>query len=245
MPMVIMGDFNVTRYLSEHSSGSSLLTDDMKEFNSCISELEVEDIYSSGFHFTWTKSLKNPKCGKLKTLDIILINEEVMNSIPQANGIFLPYVISDHSPAILCLPHFMVDKPKSFRFMNFIADKKEFLPTVEKGWEDKHVWCSMYCLQKKLKGLKKELRRLSWSDGNIFDKVKHLKQELKTCQAQIDMDPHNANLREAASKLLVDYEAAKHDEFLILQQKTKIKWLSEGDKNTKGLFLFDFLGWIE
>ncbi|XP_071695705.1 uncharacterized protein [Rutidosis leptorrhynchoides] len=208
-PWFIMEDFNVTRYLNEHSSGSSMMTEDMKEFNACINDIEVEDINSFGFHFTWTKSLKNPRCGTLKKLDRIMINDEVMNSIPQAHGVFLPYIISDHSPAILCIPNFMVCKPKSFRFMNFIADKEAFLPMVEKGRSTQHVGCAMFCLLMKLKGLKKDLKKLTWVDGDIFKKVKELKEKLKVMQSKIDDDPHNVIFRGQATQILNDYETAK------------------------------------
>ncbi|XP_071729409.1 uncharacterized protein [Rutidosis leptorrhynchoides] len=57
-PWVIMGDFNVTRKIDEHSAGGSCLTDEMKEFVDCINEIEVDDIGSTGFNFTWTKSLR-------------------------------------------------------------------------------------------------------------------------------------------------------------------------------------------
>ncbi|XP_071706757.1 uncharacterized protein [Rutidosis leptorrhynchoides] len=226
-PWFILGDFNVTRFLNEHSSGSSLLTEDMRDFNSCINEIEVEDINISGFHFTWTKSLKNPRCGTLKKLDRILVNVEVMKSIPQAHGVFLPYVISDHSPSILCIPDYIVCKPKSFRFMNYITEKEGFLHIVEKGWNTEMVGCEMYCLLKKLKGLKQELKKLNWIYGNTFNRVKELKKKVKDIQAMIDIDPHKISFREEASRVLKEYDAAKHDEFLILQQKTKIKWLSE------------------
>ncbi|GJS32356.1 hypothetical protein Tco_0530738 [Tanacetum coccineum] len=66
-----MGDFNVTMNAAEHSSGSSGKTVDMVEFNDAINIFEIEDICSSGFHFEWTKSLKNPQCKTLKKLDRI------------------------------------------------------------------------------------------------------------------------------------------------------------------------------
>ncbi|GJT51143.1 RNA-directed DNA polymerase, eukaryota, reverse transcriptase zinc-binding domain protein [Tanacetum coccineum] len=57
---VLMGDFNVTLKPEEHSNGSSVLTCDMGEFRDAINSLEVEDLNSTGFQYTWTKSLKNP-----------------------------------------------------------------------------------------------------------------------------------------------------------------------------------------
>ncbi|GJZ60691.1 RNA-directed DNA polymerase, eukaryota, reverse transcriptase zinc-binding domain protein, partial [Tanacetum coccineum] len=60
-PWVLMGDFNVTLNAAEHSSWSSGNTMDMVEFNEAVNNIEVEDICSSGFQFTWTKSLRNPQ----------------------------------------------------------------------------------------------------------------------------------------------------------------------------------------
>ncbi|XP_071699655.1 uncharacterized protein [Rutidosis leptorrhynchoides] len=74
---------------------------------------------------------------------------------------------------------------------------------------------------------------LNWKNVNAFDRVIKLKQELKDIQAKVNVDPHNALIKEEATRILHEYEATKHDEFLLLQQKSKIRWLSEGDKNTK------------
>ncbi|GJX73332.1 RNA-directed DNA polymerase, eukaryota, reverse transcriptase zinc-binding domain protein [Tanacetum coccineum] len=77
-PWLILGDFNVTLDVVEHSSGVSHITNDMQEFKDTVNMLELEDICSSGFHFTWTKSLHNPNCNVLKKLDRMMINEEFM-----------------------------------------------------------------------------------------------------------------------------------------------------------------------
>ncbi|GJY22933.1 hypothetical protein Tco_0396591 [Tanacetum coccineum] len=45
----------------EHSNGWSGINCDMQEFYDTVNGLEVDDLCSSGFQFTWTKSLKNPE----------------------------------------------------------------------------------------------------------------------------------------------------------------------------------------
>nr|GEU34385.1 hypothetical protein [Tanacetum cinerariifolium] len=47
---------------------------------------------------------------------------------------FLPYGISDHSPAILILPQAMKKKNKSFRLANYVTDKEEFKKLVKGKW---------------------------------------------------------------------------------------------------------------
>ncbi|GKF03936.1 RNA-directed DNA polymerase, eukaryota, reverse transcriptase zinc-binding domain protein, partial [Tanacetum coccineum] len=153
-PWVIIGDFNVSLKVEEHSNGSSALSNEMNEFLDSTREIEVEDILSSGFHFTWTKSRGNPKCKTLKKLDRIMINEAFMEKFPSSHGMFLPYLISDQSPAVLKLPNGMEKRRKAFRFSNFVTNKKEFLPIVKKAWETEIDGHMMYKVVKKLKLMK-------------------------------------------------------------------------------------------
>ncbi|XP_071732142.1 uncharacterized protein [Rutidosis leptorrhynchoides] len=232
-PWILMGDFNTTRNISEHSAGGSHLTEDMKEFCNCINDIEVEDIRSSGFHFTWTKSLKNPLCGTLKKLDRIMCNEEFEATYPLAYGNFLPYLVSDHSPAVLHIPNGLVKKKRAFRFMNHIAHKDNFLSVVENGWKLQVEGYKMFQVVSKLKHLKKDLNKLNWENGNVFKKVDMMRKNLSSCQAAVDQHPHDPLIKKLATQASIDYELAKKDEVILLQQKAKIQWLTEGDKNTK------------
>ncbi|XP_071741284.1 uncharacterized protein [Rutidosis leptorrhynchoides] len=174
----------------------------MKDFNDCINQIEIDDLRSSGFHFTWTKSLRNPHCTTLKNLDRIMCNDEFGASYPQAFGMFLPYLISDHSPSILNIPNSLVKKKRAFRFMNHLAHKDDFLDIVKQRWSGQVVGYKMFQVVSKLKLLKKDLIMLNWRNGN-------------------------------AIQALLEYENAKKDESILLQQKVKIKWLAEGDRNTR------------
>ncbi|GKC34385.1 RNA-directed DNA polymerase, eukaryota, reverse transcriptase zinc-binding domain protein [Tanacetum coccineum] len=98
MPWFIGGDFNVTLKVAEHSSGSSVMSADMHDFNDCINQIELEDISSTGLNFTWTKNLMKVKQGDfsgiLKKLDRLMINESFIKMFPGAHAIFMPYLIS-------------------------------------------------------------------------------------------------------------------------------------------------------
>nr|GEW14982.1 RNA-directed DNA polymerase, eukaryota, reverse transcriptase zinc-binding domain protein [Tanacetum cinerariifolium] len=136
-----MRDFNVTLKTSEHSAGGSFMNGDMIDFNECVNSLELEDICSFGFRFTWTKSLKNPNSSIMKKLDRIMINEEFLQQFQNAHGMFLPSVISDHSPDVVTIPEGL-KKRRSFRFVNYIADKDEFADyneTIKKEFIDRRL----------------------------------------------------------------------------------------------------------
>nr|XP_043615711.1 uncharacterized protein LOC122587599 [Erigeron canadensis] len=230
-PWVLMGDFNVTLDMNEHSSGGSYRTIEMQDFQDAVNFLEIEDIRSTGFNFTWTKSLKNSKCSVLKKLDGIMFNEEFQKCF-QAHGEFLPYSVYDHSPAELIILGGHGKKARSFRFSNFVADKEEFKEIVSTEWDDGIHAYHIYKLTQNLKKLKKPLNELSWSYGNIFEKVNELKEKLSKAQEAVDKDPHNEDFRVESANALNMYMEAANDEVKLLQQKAKIQWMKDGDRNT-------------
>ncbi|GJU04045.1 RNA-directed DNA polymerase, eukaryota, reverse transcriptase zinc-binding domain protein [Tanacetum coccineum] len=168
---------------NEHSCGSSVLNADMLEFKECLNEIEVEDLCSSGLHYTWTKNLHKAKVGimtgVLKKLDRILTNEEFITQFPQANAKFLPYIISDHSSSILSIPSSIQKKIKSFRFSNYLTEKQDFIFI---------------------------------SKGNIFKRVEEMRIKLKEVQISIDLDPHNHQLRDQEAMLVKEFFEAEADE---------------------------------
>ncbi|GKA86210.1 RNA-directed DNA polymerase, eukaryota, reverse transcriptase zinc-binding domain protein [Tanacetum coccineum] len=177
----------------------------MSEFQDCVNCIEVDDFHSEGFYYTWTKSLRNPSCKTLKKLDRIMVNEAFIDKFQHAHGIFLPYMISDHSLMIVKIPNGVQKRKWSFRFSNFITDKKEFLPIVRSVWNKEIAGYNMYKVVHKLKMLKKKLKQLSWRNGNVFEKAESLRNE---------------------------YQEAIQDEYSLLCQKAKVEWLKEGDRNT-------------
>ncbi|GJR80695.1 RNA-directed DNA polymerase, eukaryota, reverse transcriptase zinc-binding domain protein [Tanacetum coccineum] len=176
-PWVIIGYFNVTLNAAEHSNGSANPSSEMFEFQDCVNCIEVDDLHIEGFYYTWTKSLRNPSCKTLKKLDRIMVNEAFIDKFQHAHGIFLSYMISDHSPMIVKIPNGVQKRKGSFRFSNFITDKKEFLPTVRSVWNKEIAGYNMYKVVHKLKMLKKKLKQLSWRNGNVFEKAESLRNE--------------------------------------------------------------------
>nr|GEX14201.1 hypothetical protein [Tanacetum cinerariifolium] len=192
--------------------GIKTLSMDMLEFYDTVNNLEIEDICSSGFHYTWTKSLKNPNCAVLKKLDRIMVNEEFNKCHQRAHGVFHPYGISDHSPSVLIIHDGYKQKNKAFRFSNFTTGKAKFIETVKNVWEEEVQGCHMYKLTQKLKKLTKPLKQLSWNDGNVHDRVKTLKDELMKSQEAVDKVPFDEDARVKAAQVLNEYVEASKDE---------------------------------
>ncbi|GJY80416.1 RNA-directed DNA polymerase, eukaryota, reverse transcriptase zinc-binding domain protein [Tanacetum coccineum] len=173
--------FKVTLKSDEHSEGMSCSSADMIEFQECIERLEMEDINKTGCHFTWTKSLKNLKTAIMKKLDRIMSNGAFISKFTQAQECFLPFLVSDHSPAVIIIPKSLKKKNRAFRFSNYLSDKKEFIPAVKKGWD------------KRIKG---------------FKMVVALKEELKLIQIKSIENVHDVDIRKrVADKLRMKHKS--------------------------------------
>lgn len=76
------------------------------------------------------------------------------------------------------------------------------------------------------------MKQLSWKNGDLFERVKATRLELRRIQQLIDTKPFDCALREQGVEALIKYKEATADEEKLLSQKAKIEWLKEGDKNS-------------
>ncbi|GJS71118.1 putative RNA-directed DNA polymerase, eukaryota, reverse transcriptase zinc-binding domain protein [Tanacetum coccineum] len=185
----------------------------------------------TGMHYTWIQKRQNPELGILKKLDRIMGNCHFFEEFKACTANFLPFNISDHSPSLLILHEVTSKKPRPFRFMNFLAEKPEFLDVVKAQWNAPIEGFAMFVLDKRLKLMKRRMRNLNKNNGNVFVKVKKLKAELERVQKDLDKDPYFSVMREEEMVYSNAYKNALLDEERLLRQKSKIEWLKEGDLN--------------
>ncbi|GKD71308.1 ribonuclease H-like domain-containing protein, partial [Tanacetum coccineum] len=151
---VLLGDFNIILNINENTNGVNIRCKGMKEFRECVENLEVEDINMCGLFYTWIQRISNPKLGILKKLDRVMGNSQFISVYPASYANFMPYLSSDHYLAVLIIPNVVRSKPRSFRFMNFLADKSDFLKVVKDNWYIDIEGYNMFKLVKRLKALK-------------------------------------------------------------------------------------------
>ena len=105
---------------------------------------------------------------------------------------------------------------------------------VASVWNQNVVGCPMYILSRKLLMLKVKLR--SWNKevfGNIHQLVQQAETKLHDIQIQLQTSGYNEtniSLQKQAQKNL---EIALNKEEIFWQEKSKVKWHLEGDRNTK------------
>ncbi|GJX90174.1 RNA-directed DNA polymerase, eukaryota, reverse transcriptase zinc-binding domain protein [Tanacetum coccineum] len=97
-------DFNAVLRFNENSNGLNIQGAGIKDFRECIDSLELEDINMTGLFYTWIQKMRNPELGVLKKLDRIMGNAHFISKYANSFAVFMPYLTSDHSPAILTIP---------------------------------------------------------------------------------------------------------------------------------------------
>lgn len=194
-PWCIMGDFNSMLFPHDGLGGSSRRNEYMEDFFMCLEDIEAFDIRYTGIQFTWCQKPNEPN-GVNTKLDRILGNTLLSSRLHDISTCFLPRGVSDHTTGILSFKGGKWPKVRGFRFEDFIADHPGFLRIVQVTWSKPYYSSFMHQLTSKLKDLKKPLRKLWSSYGNISLRVVSLREELNVILEDVDADMYNSELRE-------------------------------------------------
>ncbi|PKU77476.1 hypothetical protein MA16_Dca019097 [Dendrobium catenatum] len=149
----------------------------MEDFNSMINSCHLNDIGYFGNPFTWNRT------NLWQRLDIILFNNDWLNSFPLTHVEHLSRATFDHAPLLLCINANRNIVPASFRFQNMWLSHKDFSNVINYNWSapiaPNNNISGMHRLWAKLNRLKQVLRW--WNKNvfkNIFSNIKDAEQEV-------------------------------------------------------------------
>ncbi|VFR03255.1 unnamed protein product [Cuscuta campestris] len=127
---------------------------------------------------------------------------------------------------------------KPFRFLDAWLNHPTFLKVVTDSWDKTNQHGGMEGLARKLKELKGHIKeRNTKTFGNIFSKLKGAEQTAIQAQENFEKDPSPAN-REQENKAKAQLILATDYELSYWKQKANIKWMEEGDCNSKFFHAF-------
>lgn len=204
----------------------------MEDFNSCISNSEVFDLAYRECHYTWSnKSVSNPKAIKL---DRALVNESWSNQFPDSYAYFDAPGSSDHSPCVVFLSNDLSPRKTRFIFFSMFTSHLDFLSLLRDAWLSEITpsapMFDLYQRMGKAKFCCKGLNRRCFS--NISTRTKEAFSHLQDVQKSVLSTPTSELFaeEEAARSAWLFLSAAEESFF---KQKSRIRWLSEGDSNTR------------
>ncbi|XP_058761354.1 uncharacterized protein LOC131634746 [Vicia villosa] len=215
------GDFNAIRNANERQGNNMITRSSVSyEFNDFIDLIGLVDVPTIVKKFTWSN-----KDGSVKSrLDRFLLSSELIDDWKIGGQKVGDWDISDHAPIWLTV----IDKdwgPKPFRVINGWFEIKEFKAFAESSWKNIQVEGNQaYVVKEKFKLFRNILRR--WNkekfgriDLNIQEATKKINGWDVDCQGRVEAKNalwKNLHLKES-----------------LLRQKSRQKWLKEGDSNTK------------
>eukprot|EP00253_Pinus_taeda_P009631 PITA_09631 len=232
---IIGGDFNLIRSLDEKKGGLRRMDHFMDSFNDLIEELRLVDIQSINGIYTWN----NRRGGKnqiASRLDRFLVSEAIMKMDVFVEAKILPYLGSDHWPIWLEIDIKRIQGKRPFRFEAFWLRDPDFIKKVEDWWGNctSQGRCRMHTFQLKLKSLKGQIKRWNKEEfGNILEDKQKLEKEMEDIQQKIILE---GRIEESVNKegaILGRLEERRKQEEILWRQKSRIKWLREGERNTK------------
>eukprot|EP00253_Pinus_taeda_P004365 PITA_04365 len=232
---IIGGDFNLIRSLDEKTGGLRRRDHFMDSFNEMIEELRLVDIQSIIGIYTWN----NRRGGKnqiASRLDRFLVSEAIMKMDVFVEAKIIPSLGSDHWPIRLEIDIKRIQGKRPFRFEAFWLRDPDFIKKVEDWWGNctSQGRCRMHTFQLKLKSLKGQIKRWNKEEfGNILEDKQKLEKEMEDIQQKIILEGRTEESINKEGAILGRLEERRKQEEIVWRQKSRIKWLREGERNTK------------
>ncbi|XP_010530574.2 PREDICTED: uncharacterized protein LOC104807150 isoform X3 [Tarenaya hassleriana] len=232
-PWIVLGDFNQTLVPTDRSDFPVCLTSQqgMRELTECVQLAEISDVPSRGLTFTWCN---NHTTAPLSIkLDRAMANAPWRATYPNAYAEFLPPGHSDHTPCLVHFPDSLPQVRRPYKFFHHLTLLPEFLQVVRTNWlADGIEGTAQYQLCRSLKQLKIPLRSLNKTAfSQLSLRVQEAETRLADAQTTLLSFPTPRNLAE---------EKEQRRQFMLLalaeekfyKQRSRIKWLRLGDRNT-------------
>ncbi|PNX71458.1 ribonuclease H, partial [Trifolium pratense] len=198
-------DFNVILGANEHRGRFSPARTPMNEFQSWTDSFNLIHLPTRGAEFTWNNG----------------------------RGALIKHK-SDHFPLLLEARLTSSSFVSHFKFMKMWTLHPDCKNIVAECWNTVVVGCPMFILSKKLKILKDKLK--NWNRecfGNVHTLVISAEQKLQNIQDQIQYSGHTDDLLKEERVASTLYEEALNRQEAFWQEKARVKWHLEGDRNTK------------
>eukprot|EP00253_Pinus_taeda_P015290 PITA_15290 len=143
---------------------------------------------------------------------------------------------SDHWPIRLEIDIKKNNGKKPFRFKTFWLINPEFLRKMEEWWTQSRVKGKgkMHTIQLKLKEIKCKIKKWNKEEfGNIMEEKQKLEKEMEDIQQRIILEGRDEERSKEEGKIINQLEERRKQEEILWRQKSRIKWLREGERNTK------------
>ncbi|EOY02242.1 Uncharacterized protein TCM_016767 [Theobroma cacao] len=226
-PWMVGGDFNSIVSTVERLNGAAPHVGSMEDFASTLFDCGLVDAGFEGNSFTWTNN------HMFQRLDRVVYNPEWAQCFSSTRVQHLNLDGSDHCPLLISCNTASQKGPSTFRFLHAWTKHHDFLPFITKSWQTPLQGSGLSTFWFKQQRLKRDLKW--WNKhifGDIFEKLRLAEEEAKKREIEFQHNPSLTN-RNLMHKAYTKLNRQLSIEELFWQQKFSVKWLVEGESNTK------------
>ncbi|XP_030540728.2 uncharacterized protein LOC115748390 [Rhodamnia argentea] len=230
-PWMVAGDFNAIRDHTDRMGSSNAWIPAFDEFGDCLTHAGLDDLRYVGHRFTWATSSGDSR--KQRKIDRVLINEHWSRVFSFSEAAFLAPGISDHTPMVVKIVPPPVSK-RPFKFFNYWTSHPSYKDIVTRAWSTPVGGSPMYKVCCKLGLLKARLKQLNTSSfSDISNRTEQARLALFSIQDALERDPTNRSLVDRELEHLRAFSELRLREESFYKRKSRIRWLKEGDHNTR------------
>lgn len=227
---LLIGDFNDILTQSEKEGGNPRPLRKIINFQRLLSDCHLMDLEFKGAKYTWCN--KRVATTVRERLDRAIGNVEFREDFDHALVFHIEPIGSDHHAVLVDCCFCGFKATRTFRFEANWTKHEDFLDAVKEGWADVRgeVANRIDDLIRRLKACK--VRLVNWSKEafpNFKRCIDQLKQKLECCNRGVLTEQTVAE----AEHLTRQLEEAWAKEEVYWWQRSRIAWLSCGDRNTK------------
>ncbi|CAA0811146.1 Unknown protein, partial [Striga hermonthica] len=223
-----IGEWNDIRANSEKSGGITRSPLSCQPLNGFINDMEMEEIQLVGYPYTWCNNRADQDLVE-EYLDRAFVSPDWFQIFPNASISNLVRSASDHTPLLFDFGLPRERKKSRFHFDKRWIGKEGFEETIQHAWRTKVSGTPFYQLKEKIKHVRTTL--LIWS-SKFQTQNQALISQLTNKLQMLNQDKSGSQW-ESWENTRRDLEKAHRQEEMFWQQKARLKWLKEGDSNTR------------
>ncbi|KAK2661124.1 hypothetical protein Ddye_007657 [Dipteronia dyeriana] len=225
IPWLVLGDFN--SILGAHETTGNISTIFCDDFRVALTVCDLVDIETKRvFH---TQIGRGRRGMVLSRLDRVVCSHSFLTSWSQITCVTLPRSHSDHHRLLVSCSTSESLGPRPFRFQGMWVSHPSILNLVGSVWSSSFTGIVVH----KLKLLKKALRKWNWEVfRDITLNVTKANEKVILIQGRIGSEGFSNDLLHLETTALADLDSALKQQEIFLKEKSRVRWLAEGDQNS-------------